>query len=59
MEIARNSIMSICLVACLMLFLVAPVVLVFPLSFSNDTFLTFPPTHWACTTISSCSIAVL
>ncbi|MBD9492222.1 ABC transporter permease [Ensifer sp. ENS11] len=34
------------LVACLYLFLLAPILIVLPLSFSNDSFLTFPPQSW-------------
>lgn len=34
------------LVACLYLFLLAPILIVLPLSFSNDNFLTFPPESW-------------
>ncbi|QRM32671.1 ABC transporter permease [Microvirga sp. VF16] len=34
------------LVACIYLFLLAPILIVLPLSFSNDSFLTFPPQTW-------------
>lgn len=38
--------MSKTIVALLYLFLLAPIFIVFPLSFSNDSFLTFPPESW-------------
>lgn len=38
--------MSHTIVALLYLFLLAPIFIVFPLSFSNDSFLTFPPETW-------------
>lgn len=34
------------LVLCLYLFLLAPMLIVLPLSFSNDSYLTFPPQSW-------------
>jgi putative spermidine/putrescine transport system permease protein len=34
------------LVVCLYLFLLAPILVVLPLSFSNDSYLTFPPQTW-------------
>ena len=34
------------LVALLYLFLLAPILVVIPLSFSNDNYLTFPPQSW-------------
>lgn len=35
------------LVLCLFVFLLAPVILVFPMSFSGDEFLRFPPSSWS------------
>lgn len=46
MEIGRNSWKFTLLVVLLFVFLLAPVVLVFPMSFSNDPFLMFPPESW-------------
>jgi putative spermidine/putrescine transport system permease protein len=46
MEIGRNSWSCTVLVAVLFLFLLAPVLLVFPMSFSNDPYLAFPPHSW-------------
>jgi putative spermidine/putrescine transport system permease protein len=46
MEIGRNSWASTSLVMLLFLFLLAPVLLVFPLSFSNDPYIAFPPESW-------------
>lgn len=46
MEIGRNTWSFTVLVAVLFAFLLAPVVLVFPISFSNDPFLAFPPQSW-------------
>ncbi|TRA95278.1 MULTISPECIES: ABC transporter permease [Rhizobium/Agrobacterium group] len=34
------------LVACIYLFLLAPILIVLPLSFSNDSYITFPPESW-------------
>jgi putative spermidine/putrescine transport system permease protein len=46
MEIGRNSWGFTALVVVLFVFLLAPVVLVFPISFSNDSYLIFPPRSW-------------
>jgi putative spermidine/putrescine transport system permease protein len=46
MEIGRNSWSYTVLVAILFLFLLAPVLLVFPMAFSNDPYLAFPPRSW-------------
>jgi putative spermidine/putrescine transport system permease protein len=46
MEIGRNSWGFTALIAVLFAFLLAPVLLVFPISFSNDPYLTFPPQSW-------------
>lgn len=46
MEIGRNSWKFTLFVVLLFVFLLAPVVLVFPMSFSNDPFLMFPPESW-------------
>ena len=46
MEIGRNSWGFTALVGALFVFLLAPVLLVFPISFSNDPFLAFPPQSW-------------
>jgi len=46
MEIGRNSWSFTVLVGVLILFLLAPVLFVFPISFSNDPFLSFPPRSW-------------
>jgi putative spermidine/putrescine transport system permease protein len=46
MEIGRNSWGFTLLAMALFAFLLAPVVLVFPISFSNDPFLAFPPQSW-------------
>jgi putative spermidine/putrescine transport system permease protein len=46
MEIGRNSWGFTAFVVALFVFLLAPVVLVFPISFSNDPFLAFPPQSW-------------
>ena len=46
MEIGRNSWGFTVFVAVLFAFLLAPVLLVFPISFSNDPFLAFPPQSW-------------
>jgi putative spermidine/putrescine transport system permease protein len=46
MEIGRNSWSFTLLAMALFAFLLAPVVLVFPISFSNDPFLAFPPQSW-------------
>jgi putative spermidine/putrescine transport system permease protein len=46
MEIGRNGWGFTVFVAVLFAFLLAPVVLVFPISFSNDPFLAFPPQSW-------------
>jgi putative spermidine/putrescine transport system permease protein len=45
-EIGRNSRGFTLLVSVLMLFLLAPVLFVLPVSFSNDPFLVFPPRSW-------------
>jgi putative spermidine/putrescine transport system permease protein len=45
-EIGRNSWSFTVLVGVLILFLLAPVLFVFPISFSNDPFLAFPPQSW-------------
>jgi putative spermidine/putrescine transport system permease protein len=45
-EIGRNTWPFTILVGVLMLFLLAPVLFVFPISFSNDPFLAFPPQSW-------------
>src|SRR5579864_3484896 len=44
--IGRISPPFLLLVLCLYLFLMAPILIVLPLSFSNDTFMTFPPESW-------------
>jgi putative spermidine/putrescine transport system permease protein len=46
MEIGRNGWGFTALAGLLLLFLLAPVLLVFPISFSNDPFLGFPPRDW-------------
>ncbi len=46
MEIGRNSWGFTVVAALLFAFLLAPVALVFPISFSNDPFLAFPPQSW-------------
>ena len=46
MEIGRNNWGFTVFVAVLFAFLLAPVALVFPISFSNDPFLAFPPQSW-------------
>jgi putative spermidine/putrescine transport system permease protein len=46
MEVGRNSWGFTLLAMLLFAFLLAPVVLVFPISFSNDPFLAFPPRSW-------------
>ena len=46
MEIGRNSWGFTLLVGILTLFLLAPVLFVVPVSFSNDPFLVFPPRSW-------------
>lgn len=46
MEIGRNSWGFTALVVVLFIFLLAPVVLVLPISFSNDSFIIFPPRSW-------------
>ena len=46
MEIGRNSWGFTALVIALYAFLLAPVLLVVPISFSNDPFLAFPPQSW-------------
>jgi len=45
-EIGRNGWGFTALAGLLLLFLLAPVLLVFPISFSNDPFLGFPPQDW-------------
>lgn len=47
MEIHRSSIGMKVLVFVLFLYLLAPVLLVFPISFSGDAMLRFPPTSWS------------
>jgi putative spermidine/putrescine transport system permease protein len=44
--IGRMSPPFLLLVLCLYLFLMAPLLVVLPLSFSNDSFMTFPPESW-------------
>lgn len=44
--IGRMSPPFLLLVSCLYLFLMAPLLVVLPLSFSNDSFMTFPPESW-------------
>lgn len=44
--IGQMSIPFRLLVACVYLFLLSPILIVLPLSFSNDNFLTFPPQSW-------------
>ena len=44
--IGRMSLPFKLLVAALYLFLLAPILIVVPLSFSNDSFMTFPPESW-------------
>src|SRR5262245_40977333 len=46
MEIGRNSWGFTLFTMALFAFLLAPVVLVFPIAFSNDPFLAFPPQSW-------------
>ncbi|MDJ1157630.1 ABC transporter permease [Chelatococcus sp. SYSU_G07232] len=46
MDIGRNSQGFTLLVGLLFAFLLAPVLFVFPISFSNDPFLAFPPQSW-------------
>jgi putative spermidine/putrescine transport system permease protein len=46
MEIGRNGWGFTALTVVLFVFLLAPVLLVFPISFSNDPFLAFPPQSW-------------
>jgi putative spermidine/putrescine transport system permease protein len=46
MDIGRNSWALTLTVIPLFVFLLAPVVLVFPLSFSNDQYIVFPPQNW-------------
>lgn len=44
--IGKMSLPFLLLVLALYVFLLAPLLIVFPLSFSNDQFLTFPPESW-------------
>jgi putative spermidine/putrescine transport system permease protein len=46
MEIGRNSWIYTLVVGVLFVFLLAPVLMVFPISFSNDPYLAFPPRSW-------------
>lgn len=46
MESRKTSPWMVALVALIFLYLLAPVLLVFPLSFSGDATLTFPPSRW-------------
>lgn len=43
----KNSVPFTLLVALLFVFLLAPVLLVVPMSFSGDNFMTFPPSSWS------------
>ena len=43
------------LVLCLYLFLLGPMLIVVPLSFSNDSYLVFPPQSWVCAGMPPCS----
>lgn len=47
METGRMSLTLRCMVFVLFLFLLAPALLVFPISFSGDRLLSFPPTSWS------------
>lgn len=46
MEIGRNSLIHALVVAVLFVFLLAPMLVVFPIAFSNDPYLVFPPRSW-------------
>lgn len=43
----KNSILFTIVVGLLFVFLLAPVLLVFPMSFSGDSFMSFPPSSWS------------